>query len=162
MATAPVLNERLYCAGGAADFRIRSPPTKHRRIKGKRLPFTLFAGNRRARIRAASPSRGLSRSPISEIYFVRWRASAARPNTRDFFLALFFLALALRRRPMAVGRSRRELAGDPHQPAVGQFVLAIFAAARGDRTRPPAPLSNGVNGDSTRLERAPLLRWWCR
>ena len=40
--------------------------------------------------------------------FIRWRASGARPNTMDFFLALFFLAIALRRRPMAVGRSRRE------------------------------------------------------
>ena len=93
--------------------------------------------------------------------FCPWARQRRAPQY-DFFLALFFLAISLRRRPMAVGRSRRELAGDPHQPAVGQFVLAIFAAARGDRTRPPAPLSNGVNGDSTRLERAPLLRWWCR
>jgi hypothetical protein len=84
----------------------------------------------------------LSLSDSEPKVFIRWRASGARPNTKDFFLALFFLAIALRRRPMAVGRSRRELEGDPHQPPVGQFFLALFAATRGAiGPRPPAPLS---------------------
>jgi hypothetical protein len=79
----------------------------------------------------------------------------------DFFLALFFLAISLRRRPMAIGRSRREdSATRTSRRSASSFYE--FTAARGDRTRPPAPLSNGVNVDSTRLERAPLLRWWCR
>ena len=74
----------------------------------------------------------------------------------DFFLALLFSDSAA---PATNGRRAIAPPGqcDPHQPAVGQLFLAIVAAARGDRTRPPAPLSNGVNVDSTRLERAPLL-----
>src|ERR1700751_4979887 len=37
---------------------------------GKRSPYPLFAGNRRAPIQAASPSRGLSRSPLSHRNFL--------------------------------------------------------------------------------------------
>ena len=90
---------------------------------GKRLRLTLRAGNRRARVRAASPSRGLSRSPISEIYFVRWRASAAPPNTMDFFLAPFLFseiaAPATNGRQAIAPRAR----GRPAPAAGQQFFL---------------------------------------
>jgi hypothetical protein len=59
----------------------------------KRARYTLIVGNRRARVRAASPSRGLSRSPISKPNF-----SAGAPAPRAQYEGFLF---------MVIGRSRR-------------------------------------------------------
>jgi hypothetical protein len=64
--------------------------------------------------RMASPSRGLSRSPISEFIFRRWRASAARPIPGQ---------------------------RDPHPPPVGHFFLAKFTAPATAGARAIAPPS---------------------
>jgi hypothetical protein len=47
---------------------------------------------------------------------------------------------------------------DPHQPPVGHFFLAKFTAPTTAGARAIAPPSWGVDGNSTRLERPPLLR----
>ena len=73
----------------------------------------------------------------------------------DFFLAPFLFSEIAAPATDGVRRSRRELEGDPHPPPVGQFFLwSLLLVA--DRTRPPAPLSNGVNVDNTRLETSAL------
>jgi hypothetical protein len=79
MLTSPGSNERLYCTGGAAHFWIRSPPAWALKDQQKRgsVYHTCWESPR------ANPGRVTLPRPLSlsdfGIYFVRWRASAARP-----------------------------------------------------------------------------------
>ena len=119
---------------------------------GKSAPVN----HRRWESPCANPSRVTLPRPLSLSDFGNLFCPLARRNTKDFFLAPFLFseiaAPATNGRQAIAPRAR----GRP-APAAGRPVLFMeFTAARGDRTRPPAPLSNGVNVDSTRLERAPF------
>jgi hypothetical protein len=66
------------------------------------------------------------------------------------------LARSLRRRPMAVRRSRPRGQRHPHPPPFGQVpVVAIRPASRRHRAR-------GSMATAPAIERAPVLHWWCR
>src|SRR6516165_6736238 len=160
LATAPGSNEALYCAGGAAGFRIwRAARGWHWRISrnGRGFPYLMefpeFARrppgtegqwkpavvnlarweSTRANTGGVTLPRPLSLSDFEPKLFIR-RASAARPirpaPAADFFLATFLFS-------------------DSAVPATH--------GRQGDRAA-----SLGVAGNSTRLERGALLRWWRR